>query len=54
MPLDLNLPHDVEAVEDSALLVSIAWPADSRSVQSRKNQRSTEEFDWMYDESVWN
>lgn len=54
LSLDPNLPHDVEAVEDSAFLVSIAWSHDSRSVQPRKDQRSTEEFDWMQDESVWN
>lgn len=52
LSLDPNLPHDVEAVEDSAFLVSIAWPADSRSIQPQKDQRNTEEFDWMNDESV--
>ena len=54
LSLDPNLPHDVEAVEDSAFLVSIAWPADSRSIQPRRDQRSAKESDWMQDESVWN
>ena len=54
LSLDPNLPHDVEAVEDSAFLVSIAWPAALRSVEPRNDQRATEESDWMQDESVWN
>jgi quercetin dioxygenase-like cupin family protein len=27
LALDRDLPHDVEAVEDSAVLITIAWPA---------------------------
>ena len=27
LALDRDLPHDVEALEDSALLLTIAWPA---------------------------
>ena len=33
LALDQGLPHDVEALEESALLLTIAWPADKdRSV----------------------
>ena len=27
LSLDRGLPHDVEALQDSALLLTIAWPA---------------------------
>jgi hemerythrin-like domain-containing protein/quercetin dioxygenase-like cupin family protein len=30
LALDRSIPHDVEAVEDSAFLLTIAWPPDSR------------------------
>ncbi len=54
LSLDANLPHDVEAIEDSALVVGIAWPDDSRVVQAQKAQCGREESDWSQDESVWN
>ncbi len=54
LSLDANVPHDVEAIEDSTFLVSVAWPADSRLVQPREVQRGREESDWVQDESVWN
>jgi hypothetical protein len=28
LALDRSLKHDVEAIEDSALLLTIAWPAE--------------------------
>jgi hypothetical protein len=28
--LDQNLPHDVEALEESAFLITIAWPHGDR------------------------
>lgn len=29
LALDRSVPHEVEAIEDSVLLVTIAWPSDS-------------------------
>jgi quercetin dioxygenase-like cupin family protein len=31
LALDQNLPHDVEALEESAFLLTIAWPAGDRN-----------------------
>jgi quercetin dioxygenase-like cupin family protein len=33
--LEPNLPHDVEAVEESAFTITIAWPAGTRADESR-------------------
>ena len=30
LALDQNLPHDVEALEESAFLITIAWPSEGR------------------------
>jgi quercetin dioxygenase-like cupin family protein len=30
LALDQNLPHDVEAIEESAFLITIAWPHGDR------------------------
>jgi quercetin dioxygenase-like cupin family protein len=30
LALDQNLPHDVEALEESAFLITIAWPHEDR------------------------
>jgi quercetin dioxygenase-like cupin family protein len=35
LALDQGLPHDVEAIEESAFLLTIAWPGD-RTGQSRE------------------
>lgn len=35
LALDRDLPHDVEALEESAFLLTIAWPGD-RTGQSRE------------------
>jgi quercetin dioxygenase-like cupin family protein len=33
--LEPNLPHDVEALEESAFAITIAWPAGTRADESR-------------------
>lgn len=53
LSLDPNLAHDVEAVEDTTFLVSIAWPGDSQPTPPRKFDASSNGSDWMQDESVW-
>jgi hypothetical protein len=32
LALERGLPHDVEALEDSAFLLTIAWPEDATKV----------------------
>lgn len=56
LSLDPNLAHDVEAIEESAFAVSIAWPADSPAVQPgvHRFEANSNAPDWMQDESVWN
>ena len=34
LAIDRGVPHDVEAVEDSAVLLTIAWPAEAHRKQS--------------------
>ena len=34
LALDQNLPHDVEALEESAFLITIAWPTEGRQGRS--------------------
>ena len=33
--LEPNLPHDVEALEESAFAITIAWPPGARNDESR-------------------
>ena len=51
--LDANLAHEVKAVEDSALLITIAWP-ESPAAGIRHNKTEDPSYDWRTDESVWN
>jgi quercetin dioxygenase-like cupin family protein len=32
LALERGLPHDVEALEDSAFLLTIAWPEDAKNI----------------------
>ena len=34
LALDQNLPHDVEALEESAFLITIAWPPEARRART--------------------
>ena len=34
LALDQNLPHDVEALEESAFLITIAWPPEDRTART--------------------
>ena len=36
LALDQNLPHDVEAIEESAFLITIAWPHGDRQGSARE------------------
>lgn len=54
LSLDANVLHDVEVIEDSVFLVSVAWPSDSLVVQPQGSLCDRKEFDWEHDESVWN
>jgi quercetin dioxygenase-like cupin family protein len=36
LALDQNLPHDVEALEESAFLITIAWPHGDRQASGRR------------------
>lgn len=56
LSLDPNLAHDLEATEESAFLLSIAWPNDSklRNSVGHKPGITVVREDWIRDESVWN
>ncbi|HYM09370.1 MAG TPA: hypothetical protein VEU62_01485, partial [Bryobacterales bacterium] len=36
LALDRAMPHDVEALEDSAFLLTIAWPGDGRPLEAHR------------------
>lgn len=36
LALDQAMPHEVEALEDSAFLLTIAWPGGERSSEARR------------------
>jgi hypothetical protein len=44
LALDQNLPHDVEALEESAFLITIAWPhGDGQGRQASERASSPDE-----------
>ena len=55
--LDPNLAHEITAVEDAALLISIAWHEvhhRSRGEALVQAEPDLSSWDWRADESVWN
>jgi quercetin dioxygenase-like cupin family protein len=55
--LDPNLPHEVKAVEDTALLISIAWPGAClplSAVSTHQPKAEDVSCEWTADDSVWN
>jgi quercetin dioxygenase-like cupin family protein len=41
LALDQNLPHDVEALEESAFLITIAWPHGDRQGRQASSRTSS-------------
>ncbi|MGH9680555.1 MAG: cupin domain-containing protein [Candidatus Acidiferrales bacterium] len=39
--LDQSMPHDVEAVDDSAFLLTLSWPPKTKTVEPKKRQKKT-------------
>ena len=39
LALDQSMPHDVEASEDSAFLLTLSWPADAKSVEPKTRRK---------------
>lgn len=56
--LDPNLPHEVQAAEDTTLLITIAWPGHScpaaPEISARRIGAVDTWYDWRADEAVWN
>ena len=41
LALDQCVPHDVEATEDSAFLLTLSWPAETKMVKAKTRRRKT-------------
>ncbi|HVS88471.1 MAG TPA: hypothetical protein VHF01_09670 [Candidatus Acidoferrum sp.] len=41
LALDQCVPHDVEAAEDSAFLLTLSWPAETRKEKSEAHRKKT-------------
>ena len=41
LALDQCIPHDVEAVEDSAFLLTLSWPAEAKHVGTKPRKKKT-------------
>jgi quercetin dioxygenase-like cupin family protein len=55
--LDPNMEHEVKAVEDTALLITIAWPAGQQLATSghqyASDRAGSTSYDSRADEAVW-
>ena len=52
--LDPNMEHEVNAIKDTALLITIAWPqASSLPLPYASDRAAGSSYDWRADESVW-
>ena len=41
LALDQCVPHDVEAAEDSAFLLTVSWPTETEIVETKTRQKKT-------------
>jgi quercetin dioxygenase-like cupin family protein len=41
LALDQCVPHDVEAAEDSAFLLTLSWPPETKIVEAKRRQKKT-------------
>lgn len=41
LTLDQCVPHDVEATEESALLLTLSWPQETKAVEANTHQKKT-------------